>query len=100
MQQPEGVEMTIPRESNMSSDNKIAIKYSFEVKSVFPAIDLGDNGSLASMQALLSGKEKITAPGVFGTHFFLANKRVQWDSYISYGDPQNPSTDHLNSDPA
>lgn len=100
MQQPEGIEMTIPRESNMASDNKIAIKYSFEVKSVFPAMDLGDNGSLASMQALLSGKENISAPGVFGTHFFLANKRVQWDNYIRYGDPENPSTDHLNTDPA
>lgn len=75
---PEGKEITMPREHDLTSESLITIKFPIEVKSYYPAIDLGYNGSLAEFEKLVNGEQFITKPGVFGTHFFMANKRVNW----------------------
>lgn len=75
---PEGQEITMPREQDISSDTTIELKFSLEVKSFYPAIDLGYGGSLEKFQRLIGGEEFITKPGVYGTQFHMANKRVNW----------------------
>lgn len=75
---PEGQDITMPREHDLASDSDISIKFSLEVKSFYPAIDLGYNGSLSEFKKILNGEEFITKPGVYGTQFYLANKRVNW----------------------
>ena len=79
---PEGKEINMPREQDLGTDSTITIKFPVEVKSYYPAIDLGYNGSLKEFQKILGGEQLITEPGVFGTHFFLANKRVNWLQYF------------------
>lgn len=77
---PEGKDITMPREHDLSSDSTFSIKFPCEVKSFYPAIDLGYNGSLKEFSKIVNGEEFITKPGVFGTHFHLANKKVKWSA--------------------
>jgi hypothetical protein len=98
---PEGKEISMPREQDLGSDSTISIKFPVEVKSYYPAIDLGYNGSLKEFQKLINGEEFITKPGVFGTQFHLANKRVRWNINIQRLDEediQNPDV-NSNADP-
>lgn len=89
---PEGQEITMPRDHDLGSDSLITIKFSVEVKSFYPAIDLGYKGSLKEFEKLVTGEQNITKPGVFGTQFFLANKRVNWEiNYHRLDDPDNQS---------
>jgi hypothetical protein len=98
---PEGKEISMPREQDLGSDSTISIKFPVEVKSYYPAIDLGYSGSLKEFQKLINGEEFITKPGVFGTQFHLANKRVRWNINIQRLDEediQNPDV-NSNADP-
>lgn len=76
---PDGTDVEIPRELDLGTDNNKSIKFSVDVKSYYPAIDLGYNGSLNEFKKLIQGEEFITKPGVFGTKFHLANKKVNWN---------------------
>lgn len=101
MKMPENAEITVPREHNMSSDSKISVKYSIEVKTHYPVIDLNWDGNLDSMLKLLGLGEVLDDPNnpnnpnnpnftgaieltgnveasAFGTGFQLANKKVNW----------------------
>ena len=91
MKMPEGTEITIPRENNMSSESKISLKYSIEVKTHYPVIDLNWDGNLNSLLTILgidpndpnlnSGVIEIgnnIEANSFGTAYFPANKRVNW----------------------
>jgi len=92
---PEGKEITMPREHDLSSDSTLSIKFTCEVKSFYPAIDLGYNGSLKEFQKLVNGEEFIKKPGVFGTQFHLANKRVNWDLKFNRLDDRDVKNDDV-----
>ena len=90
---PENAEIKMPRDHNMSSDTSKSIKYSVEVKTYYPIVDLNWDGNLDSLKKLLgitptdplqdSTFHKNIDPNSFGTSFFLANKKVQWTNYIN-----------------
>jgi len=94
---PEGTDIEIPRDHDLSSDSTLTMKFTLEVKSYYPAIDLGYNGSLKEFQKILEGENFITKPGVFGTHFFMANKRVNWSNRIHDFNENNNITDHADN---
>lgn len=90
---PEGTEIKMPREHNMSSDTSKSVKYSVEVKTHYPIVDLNWDGNLDTLKKFLgvipgdpledSTFHRNVEANSFGTAFFLANKRVQWNNYIT-----------------
>lgn len=95
LKMPEGQDLTIPREQNLSSDSKKSVKYTVEVKTHYPVIDLNWDGNLDSLLAMLgltdpgaSNTNAITVsgntePNGFGSSVQLANKRVYWNQYFN-----------------
>jgi hypothetical protein len=102
MKMPESAEITMPREANMGSDGKISIKYSIEVKTHYPIVDLNWDGNLDTMLRMLGvdisdpnnpnnpnnpnfqGGGALEIHGnvdasAFGTAFYPANRKVNWN---------------------
>lgn len=104
LKMPEGQDLTIPREQNLSSDSKKSVKYTAEVKTHYPVIDLNWDGNLDSLLAMLgitdpgpgnTGAITVsgnTEPNGFGSSVQLANKRVYWNQYfnrLNFEDEEN-----------
>jgi len=113
MKMPENAEISVPREANMNSDTKISIKYSIEVKTHYPVVDLNWDGNLDSLLKLLgidttnlndpnnpnnpaNGgggaleiQGNVDASG-FGTAFHLANKKVNWSQTFNKLNVERP----------
>ena len=94
LKMPEGQDITMPREQNLSNDSKRSIKYTIEVKSHYPIFDLNWDGNLDSLLVMLgindpggsSGPIVVNGnvePGGFGSSVYLANKRVYWNLHMN-----------------
>lgn len=106
LKMPEGQDLTVPREQNLSSDSKKSVKYTVEVKTHYPVIDLNWDGNLDSLLAMLgltdpgAGNTNAitvsgnTEPNGFGSSVQLANKRVFWNQYFNRLNIEDESTEN------